>query len=85
MPFEGNEECSSHESEVPLKLIRCDADHDMGNAIQRQRLPDDLRIGGQPVLPEIVSHDHDGRRRWRVVRLSSNPAPRASATPIALK
>ena len=40
------------EGEVPLKLIRCDADHDMGNAIQRQRFPDDVRIGGQPVLPE---------------------------------
>ena len=81
----GTKSCSSLKTEVPLELIRCDADHDMWNAIQGQRFPDDVRIGAQPVLPEVVSQNHDGLRRCASSVFSSNPGPRASATPIVLK
>ena len=73
MPFERNKEFFRVNA---LKLIRCDADHDMRDVVQRQRLPDDVRIGAQPVLPESVSQNHDGLRRERVIpRRIPVPAP----------
>ena len=59
MPFERNKEFVCPETEVTVELIRRDADHDMWDAIQRQRLADDVRIGAQLVLPEPVSQNHD--------------------------
>ena len=75
MPFERNKEFSSLKTEVALELIRRDADHDMWNVIQRQRLPDDVRIGAQPVLPEAVSQNHDGLACASSPRRIPVPAP----------
>ena len=61
MPFERNKQFSSLKTEVPLELIGRDAGHDIGDVIQLERFADDLRIGTQVVLPELVSQNHDGR------------------------
>ena len=82
MPFERNKEFFSVKNKMTVELLRRDADHDMRDAIQRQRLPDDVRIGAQLVLPEAVSQNHDGFSRQGSSITASNPGPRASATPI---
>ena len=74
MPFERNKELFPLKTHMTLESFRGDANHDMWNAIQGQRLPDDVRIGGQPVLPEGVTNNHDGgSRRW-LISLSSRRA-----------
>ena len=73
------------EKQVAVELIRRDADHDMRDVIQRERLADDVRIGAQMVLPEPVSQNHDGFSLQRSSIAASNPGPRASVTPIVLK
>ena len=62
IPFQRNKQFSPLETEVPLELIGRDAGHNIGNVIQLERFTDDLRIGTQVVLPELVSQNHDGVR-----------------------
>ena len=57
--------------DVAIKLIRCDARHDMRDVVQRERLADDVRIGGEMVLPVPVSQNHGrlgGRAEARSAR-----------------
>ena len=76
MPFERNKEFSSLKTEVALELIRRDADHDMRDVVQRQRLADDVRIGAELVLPEPVSQNHDRLAvNAHPLRRSPVPAP----------
>jgi hypothetical protein len=67
MPFERHEEFFAVKKEVAIKLVRRDADYGMRDIIQRQRLPDDVRIRAQLVLPELVAENDDG---FSVRRLS---------------
>src|SRR5262245_14448457 len=48
----------SVEREVAIKLIRCDARYDMRDVVERERLADDVRIGGEMILPVAVSQNH---------------------------
>src|SRR5262245_31122918 len=57
MPFERNKEFCSLKSEVPLEQLRCDAGHDIWETIQSNRLPEDVRIGAQALLPEAISRN----------------------------
>ena len=41
------------------RIVRRDADDGMRDAIQGQRLPNDVGIGTEPVLPERVRQNHD--------------------------
>src|SRR6185295_3211682 len=45
-------------SHVAIKLSRRDASHDMRDAVQRERLADDVRIGVQMRLPVAVFQNH---------------------------
>ena len=71
---------------MTVKLLRRDADHDMRDVIQRERLPDDVRIGAQLVLPEArIPESRRVQPSAGHPPVASNPVPRASATPIVLK
>ncbi len=59
------------EAHVAIELIRRDARHDMRGIIQRERRADDVRIGGEMILPVPVSQDHGrlaGRAEARSAR-----------------
>ena len=67
IPSERKKELSFLIAHVTGKMLRRDADHDMRDAIQRERLSDDVRIGAQLVLPVAVSQNHDGFSCQRVI------------------
>ena len=48
-------------------MLRRNANHEMSDAIQRERLSDDVRIGTHLVLPVAVPHNHRGFSRERVI------------------
>src|SRR2546421_9712778 len=59
MTFERKKESyCSVPTHVAIKLSRCNARHDMRDAVQRERLADDVRIGGEMVLPVPVPQNH---------------------------
>src|SRR4030095_2073501 len=45
-------------ADVAIESFRSDARHDMRHVVQRERLADDVRIGGEMVLPVPVSQNH---------------------------
>ena len=67
IPFEREKELSLLIAHVTGKMLRRDADHDMRDAIQRERLSDDVRVGTHLVLPVAVSKNHDGFSGQRVI------------------
>ena len=68
MPFERNKEVPGSKPYVTTKLIRRNTHHDMRDAIHRERLADDVGVGAQTVLPELVVQDDDGFCSQRIVR-----------------
>ena len=68
MPFERNKEVPAGKPQVTTKLIRRNAHHDMRNAIHRERRANDVGVGAQTVLPELVVQDDDGFCSQPIVR-----------------
>ena len=68
MPFERNEEVPACKPQVATKVIRRNTDHDMRNAVHRERLANDVGVGAQTVLPERVVQDDDRFGSQRIVR-----------------
>jgi hypothetical protein len=67
MAFERQEEVPRTKSDVTAKRIRRHTHDEVRNAIQSQRLANDVGIGAQAVLPEPVGEDDDGFCGQRVV------------------
>ena len=68
MPFERHKQIPACKPQVTAKLIGRNSHHDMRSAVHRERLADDVGIGTQTLLPEVVAQDDDGFSLQRIVR-----------------
>src|SRR4051794_8660310 len=59
IPQQRNEQFLELKTEVTLEQFGSDADHGVRDVVQGQRFPDDVRIGGEFALPEVVSENDD--------------------------
>src|SRR5262245_29061984 len=82
MPSERNIEVNALSQVSATVTTICngrDADDNMRDLVQRDRLSNDVRVGVENVLPEFVSHDNAWLRRGRV-RLCISPGGIESRT-----